>query len=86
MQVEGTYYFKETLGKRKPALIVLQENYASVPSQLLCRMWGREKLCDANKERRGILFFAPLYTHTKQIKILLKILYWKGFDQAVLCQ
>ena len=33
VQVEGTYYFKETLGKRKLALIVLQENYASVPPQ-----------------------------------------------------
>ena len=43
VQVEGTYYFKETLGKRKPALIVLQENYASVPPQLLCENVGERK-------------------------------------------
>ena len=43
MQVEGTYYFKETLGKGKPALIVLQENCASVPPQLLCENVGERK-------------------------------------------
>ena len=43
VQVEGTYYFKETLGKRKRALIILQENCASLPPQLLCENVGERK-------------------------------------------
>ena len=49
------------------------------------RMWGREKLCDANKERRGILLLAPLYTHTKQNRMLSKILPRRVFAQYVNC-